>query len=1592
MRKHRSNRASPGMRLLAISLASLFLMPSPANSNYLYEVLPPELHPYVLLIVDNSGSMQCQDGLFDETTGERSYDGLYQEEGQNCHPNYCRRKDGSDLWACPDITEAQADDPSFLGSCMPEDKGPWCNATREECEERCDRNCKDTCAEWAKKDCNCVQGPCLEYGVEKYDCEPGPCLEWNMKTICEPTDECLEHQQVPGDECVEWAQVDGDVCLEYHTKDGPNCVEWNQMDGPNCVEWNQMDGPNCVEWNQMDGDVCLVWNMKDGDVCQEYYKKDGDVCLQWNYTDGDVCLEYNMVDGEPCLEYNMIWIPPVYDGGECLSWSPASGPTACTSEDCRNATCTEQSPKCTDTTCKTYGPEYGCQEEFYNCRVEQVLKGKGDNQWYEDETVCDVRIVGCTQDCIEWNQSCVDTCDVFSWEQCTERAPLVLREGTGEYQQGSCKKWSKVPGSCKKWNQVQTTCKKWNKVDDLDRCKRWNQVPDTCRTWNQVDDPNSCRRYEQVDDPNSCRRYEQVPDLDRCKTWNKVNGPCTRYALVDGPCIKWKEECHEEEDDTCKVHDEDVCKERPTDECVRYDADVCEQCDYCKTAGPPECECYDYCYDVPAECDCPSRMETAQSVLETLIPGLDNLTLGLARYGKFEPGRQRELAEDGDVKNCGVRIDDPLPGERSSILERVRTMVPEGGTPIAKSLRKAREHIIEVASSDPAAACRGYYVILVTDGEESCALDEEYDPDQAELEQTVLDLRSIQVGDVNLDVRTFILGFGPELAKDNLEDHSLSKLARLGGTAEQPNGTICEPRAGEACSDGIALFALRRNELVDKMKSAFQKITEGEFSAVAPVIGSVPQVASEVGRVARNFLVYSTFRQPGYSGHLYGIRLFEEASAASHDWRFTNLDNVDLNACGQEGNPCVFDAGRRLTERTKARMIFTGAPSDRIDEDGGVTLPLADGSRIPLPNDSSGYGALGSVFETYADLLELDDLLSDEKRPPNFSAATAHRLLDLPSTPEDQERVVSWLHGEGRAWKLADIYHGGPAIVGGPPYEYRTRGYDHFKTKLRRRPEMIYVGANDGMIHAFHAGPKLFDDDEYEWKEHDWEAGDEAWAYLPVNMLARASSAILESFSEEPRFFSQDLSCRIDDVLVRDNLTEDGDLDCGGDELCGWRTVLLCGQGWGGSWLVAIDVSDPFDPKPMWESTVDDLGESSTGMGRTWSLPSVALLNLASSTTPGSHTTPTWAAVYGSGYNADMMDDEGKTYPAYRLLNLPFDGAYAYHGDGTAGEDPHVFVQNLANGRFLKIFHQHGDSTLGSVVADIPLLDVDGDGFTDVAYVGGWESQLGRISFGKVTLEDGTFEMPMRTHPSEWTNSCSIFSFGENKPITSSPTVMVDPKAQKRVYLFAGAGVDRGSFPDEQSEAMAEYGFRGFYFDDDGSASCPSAFNAEGEATSIPDEGNLCTVEDEDAVKLSEILSANTRLLGSPLLTIQPNTETWLSFTTWNPDKSTCSDGTASLYCLNVQDRNRCVRCGYLADGGEGDRTGQIVLGDMPVGQKLPSPVSADGQIYVLGPDGLLRVGNQGGDSTGISGEAPVANQNAPRRVVISWREIFEED
>ncbi len=163
---------------------------------------------------------------------------------------------------------------------------------------------------------------------------------------------------------------------------------------------------------------------------------------------------------------------------------------------------------------------------------------------------------------------------------------------------------------------------------------------------------------------------------------------------------------------------------------------------------------------------------------------------------------------------------------------------------------------------------------------------------------------------------------------------------------------------------------------------------------------------------------------------------------------------------------------------------------------------------------------------------------------------------------------------------LGDIVDSQPVYVGPPRAPYvdgNDPGYTlNFKdaAAFKNRPARVYVGANDGMLHAF-----------------DDSTGNEAWAFVP-SQLYRPDETGLGALSYQdgalPPFkhhFYVDATPRISDVNFGG-----GDAD--------WHTILVGGLGKGGMSYYAIDVSQPNDitsetelaKRVLWQFTDPDLG------------------------------------------------------------------------------------------------------------------------------------------------------------------------------------------------------------------------------------------------------------------------------------------------------------------------------------------------------------------------------------------------------------------
>jgi type IV pilus assembly protein PilY1 len=242
--------------------------------------------------------------------------------------------------------------------------------------------------------------------------------------------------------------------------------------------------------------------------------------------------------------------------------------------------------------------------------------------------------------------------------------------------------------------------------------------------------------------------------------------------------------------------------------------------------------------------------------------------------------------------------------------------------------------------------------------------------------------------------------------------------------------------------------------------------------------------------------------------------------------------------------------------------------------------------------DASGAG----VAFSWASLSPSQQIMLRTRWSPNMLENIAFGQAQL-----DYIRGKADAQFRSRAHKLGDIVHSEPLYVGAPsqlyPDSWHVADYSAFRGANSGRDPMLYVGANDGMMHAF-----------------DAVTGVEKYAYIPRVLLPE-----LNALSHKPTP-GQDFNHHyyVDDTPVS------GDVFFAG----AWHTVLVGGLGGGGKGIYALDITD--GPSGAAEATIATnraLWEFTTAndvdMGYSFSRPSIVKLKNGA-----------WGAVFGNGYNS----------------------------------------------------------------------------------------------------------------------------------------------------------------------------------------------------------------------------------------------------------------------------------------------------------------------------------------------------------------------
>ena len=214
----------------------------------------------------------------------------------------------------------------------------------------------------------------------------------------------------------------------------------------------------------------------------------------------------------------------------------------------------------------------------------------------------------------------------------------------------------------------------------------------------------------------------------------------------------------------------------------------------------------------------------------------------------------------------------------------------------------------------------------------------------------------------------------------------------------------------------------------------------------------------------------------------------------------------------------------------------------------------------------------------------------------------AHKAL-IDSDTSRANNVIRYVRGESitgfrnRTNILGDIVNSRPVFVGQsnegwanlPAGQGGGSSYFTFVDSKEAKTDAVYLGANDGMLHAFKADPAT--------------GGDELFAFVPRTVFGK-----LGELTEEPyghQFFVDGQQ------VVRD--AHDGS----------WKRVLVGTLGAGGRGVYALDVTDANNPEVLWEMNSGD----DVDLGFTFGEPIITRLG-----------NDDWVAIFGNGYNSDDND------------------------------------------------------------------------------------------------------------------------------------------------------------------------------------------------------------------------------------------------------------------------------------------------------------------------------------------------------------------
>jgi len=382
---------------------------------------------------------------------------------------------------------------------------------------------------------------------------------------------------------------------------------------------------------------------------------------------------------------------------------------------------------------------------------------------------------------------------------------------------------------------------------------------------------------------------------------------------------------------------------------------------------------------------------------------------------------------------------------------------------------------------------------------------------------------------------------------------------------------------------GTYYSATNPSELKTGLSSFLNSVSAATSAAASPTVS-----AQNFSTTSANYVFGTSFCSAKWFGELarYTVNASTGAISSTPDWSESGA-----------GSDCTDSSGSLVTTPLLDKITYTSRSIYTYDPSASTTLiPFAWAS---LTTTMQGYFKIAAISS-------LSQLCSSGSTCVN-SALQIDSTTAGTTTGVGGINLVNFLRGdrsnEGtpntayyfpRTHVLGDIVDSQAVYVKAPSFSYTDSGYASFKTANASRQAMVYVGANDGMLHAFNA-----------------DSGAEVWSYIPSMLLPSLYKLADKNYASNHVFLANGQVTHADAYFSSDSA---------------WHTMLVGGLGEGGRGFYALDVTTPSSPKVLWEFTSNTSANSAyivdADLGYSYGKPVVTKL-----------VDGTWVVLVTSGYN-----------------------------------------------------------------------------------------------------------------------------------------------------------------------------------------------------------------------------------------------------------------------------------------------------------------------------------------------------------------------